>query len=100
MESAQRKKIRGTLVNWLHGFVGANPRADFTTSIGQCYEISGSSFAGMPSHKFALKKALEELAAYGVIESWHYDRELVIIQRSASPSNDRIRSAKPVAALA
>ncbi len=100
VESAQRKKIRGTLAKWLHGFVEASPASYFTTSIRQCYEVSGSSFAEMARFKFALKKALEELAACGVIESWHFERELVIIQRSASSSNDRMRSVKPVAALA
>ncbi len=100
MESAHRKKIRGTLAKWLHGFVEANPTSYFTTSIRQCYEVSGSSFAEMARFKFALKKALEELLACGVIESWKFDRELVIIQRSAGSSNDRLRLAKPVAALA
>jgi hypothetical protein len=99
LQSAHRKKIRGTLAKWLHGFVEASPLSYFKTSLQQCYEVSGSSFREMARFKFALKKALEELVACDVIESWHFDRELVIIQRSPSSMNDRLRSVTPVTAL-
>ena len=74
---------KSTLAKWLHGFYATHAKP-YPYKVETLHNLCGSA-ASMKEFKRMLKKALDDLAGVGAIESWSIDQDdLVSVQRTPS----------------
>ena len=85
----ERAELRGKpLALWLHGYFATH--ADpFPVKVETLHRLSGSANKEMRSFKQQLKAALADMQAIGAIEDYVIEGELVRVERTPSPSQQR-----------
>ena len=85
----ERAELRGKpLALWLHGYFATH--ADpFPVKVETLHRLSGSANKEMRSFKQQLKAALADMQAVGAIEGYTIEGELVRVERTPSPSQQR-----------
>ena len=85
----ERAELRGKpLALWLHGYFATH--ADpFPVKVETLHRLSGSANKEMRSFKQQLKAALADMQAIGAIEDYTIEGELVRVERTPSPSQQR-----------
>jgi len=85
----QRTALRGKpLALWLHSYFATHAEP-FPVKVETLHRLSGSVNKEMRSFKQKLKTALADVQAVGAIEGYVIDGELVSIERTPSPSQQR-----------
>ena len=85
----QRQQLkRKPLALWLHGFFATHAKP-FPLKVESLMKWSGSSNTSKRDFKRRLKEALEELLTVGAILSYHFEGDLLYVERVPSPSQQR-----------
>jgi len=85
----QRKRLkRKPLALWLHGFLATHAQP-YPLKVESLMKWSGSQTQEKRKFKQNLKAALEELLAVGAIVSYHFEGDLLHVERVPSPSQQR-----------
>jgi hypothetical protein len=85
----QRQKLkRKPLALWLHGFFATHAEP-FPLKVETLQRLSGSQTKEKRKFKQNLKAALEELLSVGAIVSYHFEGDLLHVERVPSPVQQR-----------
>lgn len=90
----QRQQLRGKpLALWLHGYYSSHAKP-YPVKISTLQALSGSKTATLRKFKQLLKTAFDELMTIGFLNSYQFQDELVVVDKTLSPSQQRFLAKK------
>lgn len=84
LRSIERRKLRGNLAKWLHGYVSsheATQKKPSKISLEKLSNLSGSDRSVMKFFKHDVKKSMEQLKRIGAIEDFYFKDNILVFEK-------------------